>query len=189
MITSFLVIGIVAALILALYIARRRVLSAQTYDELNRQLVPVDIAAFRNLVDVNESRYLREKLAPDAFRRIQRRRAIAALAYVKAIAHNAALLTALAEPARSSPNPEIASTAQAVAEQALQLRIRSLLLIVRLWAGIAIPGLTIAGSSILDRYQDVSSGLVNFLRLSRPGTPDPLESRSGCDIATTAIQD
>ena len=174
MITSFLVIGIVAALIFALYIARRNVLSAQTYDELSRQLVPVDIAAFRNLVDVNESRYLREKLVPGAFRRIQRRRAIAALAYVKAIAHNAALLKAMADPARSSPNPEIASTAQSVVEQAVQLRVRSLLLILKLWVGIALPGLTVAGSSILDRYQDVSSGFANFLRLTPPGSTDPL---------------
>ena len=174
MITIFLVIGIVAALIFALYIARRNVLSAQSYDELSRQLVPVDIAAFRNLVDVNETRYLREKLAPAAFRRIQRQREIAALAYVKAVAHNAALLIAMADPARNSPNPEIASTAQAVVEQALQLRIRSLLLMLKLWVGIALPGLTVAGSSILDRYQDVSSGFVNFLHLSRPGSTDPL---------------
>ena len=173
MITSFLVIGMVAALSFAVCIARRSVLSAQSYDDLNRQLVPVDIAAFRNLVDVNESRYLREKLAPAAFRRIQRRRVLAALAYVKAITHNAALLTAMADPARSSPNPEIASTAQAVVEQALQLRIRSLLLMMKLRVGIALPGRTIAGSSILDRYQDVSSGFVNFLRLSRPGNIDP----------------
>ena len=177
MITSFLVIGMVAALSFAFHMARRGVLSAQTLGQLNGQLVPVDIAAFRNLVDVNESLYLREKLAPGAFRRIQRRRALAALAYVKAIAHNAALLTAMAELARSSPNPEIASTAQAVVEQALQLRIRSLLSIMKLWVGIALPRPTITGSSILDRYQDVLSGFMNFLCLSRPGDIDP---RAGC---------
>ena len=88
---------------LRVHLARRDVLSAQTYDDLNRQLVPVDIAAFRNLVDANETRYLREKLAPAAFRRIQRQRAIAALAYVKAVAHNAALLKAMADPARIQP--------------------------------------------------------------------------------------
>ena len=176
MITSFLSIGIAAALIYALYKARRSALSAQTYDELNRQLVPVDIAAFRNLVDANESRYLREKLAPAAFRRIQRRRAIAALAYVKTIARNAALLTALTDRARSSPNPEIASTARAVLDRALQLRIRSLLLILKLWVAIAIPGLTVAGSSIPDHYQNVSSGFVNFHHRSRSGSTDPLES-------------
>ena len=184
MITSFLVIGI-AALSFALHLARRGVLSAKTHDDLNRQLVPVDIAAFRNLVDVNESCYLREKLAPGAFRRIQRRRAIAALAYVKAIAHNGALLKAMADPARSSPNPEIASTAQALVKQTLQLRIRSSLLILKLWVGIALPELTLAGSSILDLYQDVSSGFANFVRLTRPGSTDPLENRSDCDIATT----
>lgn len=184
MITSLLVIGI-AALSFALHLARRDVLSAQTHDDLNRQLVPVDIAAFRNLVDANESRYLREKLVPAAFRRIQRRRAIAALAYVKAIAHNAALLKAMADPARSSPNPEIASTAQAVVKQALQLRVRSLLLILKLWVGIALPELTLGGSSIVHRYQDVSSGFANFLRLTRPGSTDPLENRSGYDIAAT----
>jgi hypothetical protein len=168
MITIFLVIGIVAALIFAFYIARRSVLSGQTHDELSRQLEPVDIAAFRNLVDPNESRYLREKLAPAAFRAVQRRRAMAALAYVKAVAHNAALLMAMADPARSSPNAEIAVAAQAIVEQALQLRIRSLLLMPKLWLGIALPGLTVSGSSIVDRYQDVSSGFGNFIRLSRP---------------------
>ncbi len=168
MITTFLIIGIVPALLFVFYIARRSVLSAQSYDELSRQLVPVDIAAFRNLIDANETRYLREKLAPAVFRAVQRQRQIATLAYVKAVAHNAALLIAMADPAKSSPNPEVASTAQAVVEQALQLRIRSLLLILRLWAGIAIPGLTVAGASIADRYQNVSSGFVNFVQLSHP---------------------
>jgi hypothetical protein len=177
MITIFLVIGIVPALIFVLYIARRSVLSGQSYDELSRQLAPVDIAAFRNLVDPNETLYLREKLAPAAFRAVQRQRQIAALAYVKAVAHNAALLIAMANPARTSPHPEVASTAQKVVEQALQLRIRSLLLILKLWAGIALPGLSVAGSSIVDRYQSVSSGFVDFVHLSRPaGTTDPLGS-------------
>jgi hypothetical protein len=177
MITTFLIIGIVPALLFMFYIARRSALSAQSYDELSRQLVPVDIAAFRNLIDANETRYLREKLAPAAFRAVQRQRQIAALAYVRAVAHNAALLIAMADPAKSSPNPEVASTAQAVVEQALQLRIRSLLLILKLWAGIALPGLTVSGSTIVDRYQNVSSGFVNFVQLSRPaGTSDPLRS-------------
>jgi len=177
MIAIFLIIGIVSALLFAFYIARRSVLSAKSYDELSRQLVPVDIAAFRNLIDANETRYLREKLAPAAFRAVQRQRQIAALAYVKAVAHNAALLIAMADPAKTSPNPEVAATARRVVEEALQLRIRSLLLIVKLWAGIALPGLTVAGSSIVDRYQNVSSGFVSFVHLSRPaGTSDPLGS-------------
>ncbi len=177
MITIFLVTGVVAALIFVFYIARRSVLSSQSYDELSRQVVPVDIAAFRNLVDENETRFLREHLAPAAFRAVQRQRQIAVLAYVRAVAHNAALLIAMADPARTHPNSEVASIARAVVEQALQLRIRSLLLLVKLWAGIALPGLSVAGSSIVDRYQNVSSGFVNFVRLSRPaGTTDPLRS-------------
>ena len=177
MITLFLVIGIIPALIFVFYIARRSVWAAQSYAELSRQLVPVDIAAFRNLVDPNETLYLREKLVPAAFRAVQRQRQIATLAYVKAVTHNAALLIAMADPARSSPQPEVASVAQAVVDQALQLRIRSLLLIPKIWMGIALPGLTVAGSSIVDRYQSVSSGFVNFIHLSRPsGTTDPLQS-------------
>ena len=131
MITIFLVIGIIPALIFAFYIARGNVLSARSYEELSRQLVTVDIAAFRNLVDPNETLYLRAKLAPAAFRAVQRQRQIAALAYVKAVAHNAALLLAMASPARTSPQPEIASIAQAVVEQALRLRIRSTLSSIR----------------------------------------------------------
>jgi len=174
MITIFLIIGMVAALLFVFYIARRSVLSGQTHDELSRQLAAVDLAAFRNLVDPNESRYLRDELVPAAFRAVQRRRAIAALAYVKAVAHNAALLMAMANRARSSPNPEIASAAQALVDQALQLRIRSLFLIVKLWVGIALPGLTVSGSSIIDRYQDISSGFADFSRLNRPaGNADP----------------
>jgi hypothetical protein len=177
MITIFLVIGVVAALVFVFYIARRSVLSALSYDELSRQLVLVDIAAFRNLVDPNETQYLRENLTPAAFRAVQRQRQIAALAYVKVVARNAALLIAMADPARTSPNPEVAATAQKVVEEALQLRIRSLLLIMKLWAGIALPGLTVAGSSIVDRYQNVSSGFVNLVHLSRPaGATGPLQS-------------
>jgi hypothetical protein len=176
MITIFLVIGTVAALIFALYIARRNALSKQSYDQLSRQLVPVDLAAFRNLVDPNETLYLREKLAPTAFRAVQRQREIAALAYVKTVAHNAALVIAMADPARNSPNPEIASTAQSVVDQALQLRIRSLSLMLKLWAGIALPGLTVAGSPIIDRYQRVASGFADLAHLSRPAeTTDPLQ--------------
>lgn len=175
MVTVFLIAGIVAALIFVFYIARRSVLSSQGYDELNKQLIPVDIAAFRNLVDVKETQYLRENLAPVTFRRVQRQRQLAALGYVRAVARNAAILIAMAQPAMASPNREVAIAAQHLVHEALQLRIRSLLSILKLYVGIFLPGMTTVEVSVAEHYQNVSSGFASLIHMRSVAPADSTE--------------
>jgi len=57
----FVAIGLVALLLLV-YLFAGRILLAGNLNELVTQLRPVDVNAFRNLIDESEQQYLREHL-------------------------------------------------------------------------------------------------------------------------------
>jgi hypothetical protein len=63
-------------------------------DDLAGRTRPVDIDAFRNLVDPKEDGFLRANLRPREFRAIQRERARSAMDYIHNTTHNAAYLLA-----------------------------------------------------------------------------------------------
>jgi len=118
---------------------------------------PVDIDAFRNLVDPVEEDFLRENLPPGEFRAIQRERLRAAVEYVSCAAHNAAILVRLGEAARLSLDPKIVEAGQQLLDTALRLRLNALLATIRLYLGIALPGAHLSAGRLVDNYQHLSS--------------------------------
>src|SRR6478736_6408117 len=66
------------------------------------ELQPIDVDAFRNLIDESEEAYLREKLPPLEFRRVHRERMLAAVDYVRGAYRNAGILVQIAQAARES---------------------------------------------------------------------------------------
>src|ERR1700748_1813718 len=87
-----------------------------------RKIQPIDIQAFRNLVDPAESLYLRRRLSAAEFRAVQRERLVAMRAYIQAAARNASVLITLGEPALSSSDPHTAEAAHQLVDHALSLR-------------------------------------------------------------------
>ena len=145
MMTLVLVLAAVTAVAVPLGLSfRKRAGRVRGEADLMEQLRPLDLAAFRNLVDPQEEDYLRENLGPADFRRVQRARLSAAAAYVRQAAHNAGLLLRLGEAARDSSNAAVAQAGVALSEQALQLRMAAVMALLHIGAAWMWPGASLA---------------------------------------------
>ena len=106
MILSFTLIFVaLAILFLLLYLEGGHNSSLQQLDDLAGKTRPVDLEAFRNLVDPGEEDFLHSNLLPRQFRTVQRERMRAALEYVQNASHNAAFLLRMGEAAARNPEP------------------------------------------------------------------------------------
>src|SRR2546430_12950059 len=112
MILTFALVLISLMALLLMYAVRGKTSPIAGLDDLVGRTRPVDIDAFRNLIDPAEEEFLRENLPASEFRVIQRERLRAAVEYVSCAAHNAAILVRLGEAARVSPDPKIAEAGQ-----------------------------------------------------------------------------
>lgn len=115
-------------------------------------LVPIDVEAFRNLIDESEELYLRERLPGHEFRKIHRERMLAAVEYVRAAYANAGILVKIAEAARESADPQMAEAAGKLFENAVQLRWYAVQVIPRLYFKVVFPGTSRAPRKLFDRY-------------------------------------
>ncbi len=168
MITTTLLIAFALAAVLVLMWAARRQKPVPDLQALEAYTQPVDVAAFRNLIDPAEEDYLRERLPAGKFRAIQRERLRATLEYVRRTACNAAILLRVGEAARRDPNPEVAAAARVLVNNALRLRINAMLAIVVLYGRIVMPGARISVGRVTDAYENLTQGLVRLARLQDP---------------------
>lgn len=160
-ITLTLVLFSFVALLFLIRLAKGRVLTAA--DSNPGTLNPVDIRAFRNLLDPAETNFLRASLSPSRFKAVQRKRLRAAVAYVKGAANNAAVLADLGNAARRSPEPAIAEAGERLVDSAIRLRIFAARTIPRLYLGILLPGTQVSQSRVAESYERMN-GLVFTLR-------------------------
>ncbi len=156
------------ALLLFAWIIIGRVRLQGTDEDLSKQVRSVDLEAFRNLTDPAEEQYLRERLSPGKFRAIQRERLRAALDYVGGVSHNASVLLSLGQAARQNPDVQIAEAGRLLVDQALRLRLYSVLTMSKLWLRFVFPDAAFQPSGIVDRYQHVSEGAIRLGRLQYP---------------------
>jgi hypothetical protein len=132
---------------------------------------PVDIEAFRNLVDPAENEYLRSRLPAGEFRRVQRKRLEAAAAYVRTVIQNATLLERMAESATNSADSATSAAAQQMMDGAVMLRHNATLAWLRIRVAWAWPASGIASAPpILDGYNRLSSSAMLLGRLQSPAT-------------------
>lgn len=116
------------------------------------RLVPIDVDAFRNLIDEGEELYLRERLPSREFRQVHRERMLAAVEYVRAAYANAGVLVKIAEAARASADPQTAEAAEKLFDNAVQLRWYAVQVIPRLYFKVLFPGTSRAPRNLFDRY-------------------------------------
>ena len=169
MITTAILIAL-ALLVMGVLVGalRRRRAPAPDLPALDAYTQPVDLAAFRNLIDPAEEDYLRQQLPAAQFRSLQRERTYAALEYVKRTAYNGALLMRVGEAASHDQNREVASAGRTLMNDALRLRMNAMLATIVLYARIAVPGARISIGRLTDIYENLTQGLVRLTRLQSP---------------------
>lgn len=147
-------------LALILYLAKGFHATGGSLNQLASQLQPVDLNAFRNLIDKGEELYLREHLDPADFRSIQRERKLAAIEYIRCAASNAAILIRLAEVAQQSPDPAISSAAEKLLENAFRLRLYCFRVVPRLYVSVLVPSAGLVPARLADSYDTITRQVV-----------------------------
>lgn len=123
---------------------------------LAAQLRPIDVNAFRNLINEREEEFLRQSLPWHEFRRIHSERMLAAVGYVRGAARNAGILIRLAEAAALDPDPTVATAAQNLLENATNVRLYAFQQVPRFYLSILVPGLSHAPYSLAEHYDTMA---------------------------------
>src|SRR5712691_5906913 len=118
----FIVIAAALALGIILRLAVTQTLQAKRSTNLPVSIRPIDVQAFRNLIDPAEDEYLRRRLPASEFRVVRRQRLRAMAAYVHAAERNAAVLIVIGQGALTAADAETAEAARRLVDNALLLR-------------------------------------------------------------------
>jgi hypothetical protein len=142
------------------------------------QIQPIDLEAFRNLVDPAEDDYLRRRLPPSEFRRVRRKRLYATAAYVRVVGRNAAVLIHLGQSALSSADTRIAAAARELVGAAVLLRRNSAFALFAIYAASVLPRAGSVADPILEDYQHLSGSAMLLGRLQNPAIPVRISASS-----------
>ena len=169
MITMAIVVA-VAVLALILFVLRGfgAVRDFSGMNELVQKIEPVDLEAFRNLTEPCEEEYLRTALPALEFRTIQRQRLRAAIDYLGGVSHNAAVLLQLGQFSKQSTDPQVAAAGRRLTEDALRMRIYSMMAICKLVVRYAFPNTSLQSGGVIDRYQQLTSAAMHLGRMQAP---------------------
>lgn len=158
----------VVAMLALVRVARGHAAAITRIEELPQHTRPVDLDAFRNLMDSSEERYLRENLPGREFRKVQRLRLRAGIEYVQRTVENAAVLLRLGEAARRNPDPAVAAAAQELVASAVMVRLMGLAVILELRSRMLVPGSGLSAARLIQRYQQVTDHVALLGRLQAP---------------------
>ena len=166
-----LVIAAVVALGTILRLAVTQRLQAKRIANLGVAIRPIDIEAFRNLIDPAEDNYLRRRLPPARYRAVRRERLRAMAAYVHIAKSNAAVLVRVGGAALASGDPQLAGAAQQLVNDALLLRRNTAVARIRIYLALAWPNSGFAAVRVVQRYEQVSGAAMLLGRLQNPAVP------------------
>ena len=116
-------------------------------------ITPVDLRAFRTLMDRDDELFLREQLPRRKFFHLKRVRIRVTLRYVVRISANASAVLRMSAAARLSPSPAVAETAAQVMELAGQIRLQCMLALIKLSLEYAAPSLQLTPAMLAPKYQ------------------------------------
>ena len=165
----------ILALVLLACIARGQALRIRSLEEVEACTTPVDLLAFRNLIDPSEDDYLRSMLPRALYRPLQRERAMAAIQYIWWAGKNAAVLLRIGEAAQRSPDPAVAAAGRDLSGLALHVRLHALMAIIHLTTRILIPG-AIRVSVLMDRYDELRRRVAAIAGLQQPAIAGRINS-------------
>jgi hypothetical protein len=164
-----LVITAATALIFILGITVSR--NLQVSDADPHRIQPIDVDAFRNLVDPAETDYLRHRLPASAFRTVQRERLRATAAYIQAAGQNAAVLVLIGQAAVSASDSATAEAARQLIDNALLLRRNAAFVLLRIYFSLAWPTSGVAATGVLRGYEQLNVSAMLLGRLQNPAVP------------------
>ena len=131
------------------------------------QLRPVDLLAFRNLIDPDEEEYLRKSLSPLQFNALQRERMRAAAGYIMATIHNSGVLLQLGQAAALNPDPNVVASARQLVQMAARLRGYAALALAKVYLRILVPSAPLSVERFAESYHHLHSLAGQVLRLER----------------------
>jgi len=166
-----LVIAAVLALAIILSVAISRSLQTKGGAAPAGNIRPIDVEAFRNLINPVEDNYLRRRLPPAKFRTVRRERLRAMAAYIHVAAGNAAVLVRVGEAALASGDPRVARAAHELVNDALLLRRNATVALARIYLALAWPNSGFAAVRVVDRYEQLSGAAMLLGRLQNPAVP------------------
>lgn len=172
-----IVIAAGLALGIILRLAVTQGLQAKRSTDLAVSIRPIDIEAFRNLINPAEDDYLRRRLPANRFRGVRRERLRAMAAYVHVAANNAAALVRVGEAALASGDTRLAEAAQQLVNDALLLRRNTTVALARIYLALAWPNSGFAAVRVVERYERVSGTAMLLGRLQNPAVPVRLSAR------------
>lgn len=156
----YLIFAISAAVLVLLWVAVRG-RSARIRDMRSAQeaLVPVDLEAFRNLIDMQQERFLKEHLSGHDFRRVQRARYLAVAEYLWQVANNASVILRLGESARASHEASVEAQGAELTSAAVSVRLYCLVALAQAYAGVLFPGVGVSVGTVADSYDRLTAKL------------------------------
>ena len=176
-----LTIVLVATAVLSLGVISRLAVTRKLQTRESAQLAgairPIDIEAFRNLINPAEDDYLRRRLPGPLFRRVRRERLRAMAAYIQVAASNAAVLVRVGEAALASGDPRVAPAAHELVNDALLLRRNATVALARIYLALAWPNSRFAAVRLVDRYEQLSGAAMLLGRLQNPAVPVRLSAQ------------
>lgn len=168
--TIAIILAILALAMLATvyFVARGQAASVRGLEDLPHATEPVDMDAFTTLLSEQDREFLRKSMAGRAFRKVERRRTLAALDYVGRISRNAATLIRLGEAAQQSPDAQVAAAGRQLAALAVRVRLNALRASAKLYVALLVPNGGNALGSVPARYRDLTDAAMRLGRLQQP---------------------
>ena len=166
-----LIVAAALALVFILGLTVTRSLQVSGGASLAGKIQPIDVAAFRNLINPAEDEYLRRRVSASEFRVVRRQRLRAMAAYVQTAGRNAAVLIRMGQTALVTSDPQTSDAARQVVDNALLLRRNAAFALVRIYVALAWPNSGLAATSILHGYERLNGSAMLLGRLQNPAVP------------------
>ncbi len=163
-----LIIAAALALVFIFSVTLSRSLQISPGASLTSKIQPIDIEAFRNLIDPAEDDYLRRSLPAAEFRLVQRRRLRAMAAYVQTAARNAAVLVLVGQSALTAADAQTVEAAHRLVNNALLVRRNATFALLRIYVALAWPNSGLAAVQVLHGYEQLNGSAMLLGRLQNP---------------------
>ena len=164
----FLVIAAVVSLVCILGLSVSRALQVADSHQLAEHIRPLDVEAFRNLLNLGDEEFLRKNLAGAEFRLVQRARLRAMAAYVQEAGKNAALLIRIGQAAMAAGDPRTVQAAHELVNEALLVRRNATFALLRIYVALTWPNSGTVGSRVFEGYQQLTCSAMLLGRLQNP---------------------
>jgi hypothetical protein len=165
-----LVVAAALALVFILGTALSRSLQISSGTRADR-IQPIDVEAFRNLVDPVEDDYLRRRLPAGEFRVVRRERLRAMAAYVQTAGRNAAILFRMGQDALTAGDAQTVDAARRLVNNALLLRRNAAFALLRIYLALAWPNSGGMAEPVLRGYEQLNRSAMLLGRLQNPVAP------------------